>query len=251
MNTLKVLDHGFVKLRNIAGPTRRPYNRLAEQAEDGADCAFRSFDADDTDIANAARLSFEGQDQERTYDTEMKLTRYLMANSHMTPFESIVVWLEIKAPIFVSRQLVRQRTQAINEASGRYIVLPEEWYIPEVVGGKPANKKQGQDDNLDAVTQEQFKVALDRHCKRGYVAYTNAIEDGVANEHARMFLSVNHYTHWMTTMNLRNLFMSFLQLRDHSHAQIESQQYARATVQLLEPHLPGLMAMYHELVRKA
>lgn len=252
-NQLKVLDHGFVKLRNIAGPTRRiaKDNKKFLQVDriDGSD-QLRDFDADDTDIANAARLSFEGQDQERSYETEMKLTRYLLNNAHMTPFESIVVWLEIKAPIFVSRQLVRQRTQAINEASGRYITLPEEWYIPETVGGKAPNKKQGQEDNLDADTQEWFKRALGSACAADYSLYLRAIEKGVANEHARLFLHVNHYTHWMTTMNLRNLFLSFLALRDHSHAQIESQLYARATVDLLDPHLPGLMVMYRDLIKQ-
>lgn len=168
----------------------------------------------------------------------------------MTPFECIVVWLEMKLPIFVARQLVRQRTQSINEASARYIKLPEDWYIPEVVGGKAANKKQGQEDNLSQEEQDWFKFLLNRSCEMDYMNYTEALRRGVAPEHARMFLHVNHYTHWMTTMNLRNLFMSFLVLRDHSHAQIEAQVYARATIGLLEPHLPGLMAMYQELLRK-
>ncbi len=244
----KVLDHGFVKLRNIAGPTRR-----AEMLnEDGFGIAgsYRNFDADDTDVANAARLSFEGMDQERTYDMEMKLNRYLMQNAHMTPFEVIVVWLEMKLPIFIARQLVRQRTQSINEASGRYITLPAHWYIPDVVGGKPVDKKQGQSDTLDAETQLWFKVQLDEACRRDYGVYLQALERGVAPEHARMFLHVNHYTHWMTTMNLRNLFITFLVLRDHSHAQIEAQLYARATIGLLEPHLPGLMRMYQEILKK-
>lgn len=245
MNTINVLDHGFVKLRNLAGPTRRtgleyPLNRYD-----------RPFDADDTDVANAARLSFEGQDQDRGYDTEMKLNRYLLTNAHMTPFESIVVWLEFKMPIFVARQLVRQRTQSINEASARYITLPAEWYIPANVGGKAANKKQGQGGNLSAEDQSWFRLQLWTSCERDYESYLEAMRRGVAPEHARMFLHVNHYTHWMTTMNLRNLFMSFLALRDHNHAQIESQLYARATVQLIEPHLPGLMGLYKELVRKA
>lgn len=244
---VKVLDHGFVKLRNVAGPTRRTHN---EEDTDPVYWPKRAFDADDTDVANAARLSFEGMDQERSYETEMKLNRYLMANAHMTPFESIVVWLEFKMPIFVARQLVRQRTQSINEASARYITLPAEWYIPEVVGGKPLNKKQGQDDNLPQEIQDQFKMILGMDCKSAYQNYLYFMKEGVAPEHARMFLHVNHYTHWMTTMNLRNLFVSFLSLRDHSHAQIESQLYARATVGLLEPHLPGLVALYRELVRK-
>ncbi len=50
-------------------------------------------------------------------------------------------------------------------------------------------------------------------------------------------------------MNLRNLLISFLSLRDDAHAQIESQQYAKATIALLEPHLPGIISLYRELVK--
>ena len=234
-HTVKVLDHGFVTLRNLAGPT----NRMSGDAD-------RAFCADDTDVANSARMSFEGQDLERTYEVEMKLNRYLMANKHMTPFESIEVWLEMKLPIFVARQFVRHRTASLNEVSGRYVTLPAEWYIPEVVGGKPENKKQGQSDNLDELSQSSFRYLLNTHCKDGYDSYTAAIESGVAPEHARMFLSLNHYTHWLWKQDLRNL-LHFLALRNHSHAQVEAQAYARAIVQLLEPQIPGLMALHKEL----
>ena len=111
MTTFKidVLDHGFVALRNLAGPTRR--TELVD-VPDSADAQgiitvqTRTFDADDADVANSARMSFEGQDLERTYEQEMKLNRYLMAHKHMTPFESIEVWLEMKLPIFVRSAFV-------------------------------------------------------------------------------------------------------------------------------------------------
>jgi len=255
-NTIKVLDHGFVTLRNLAGPTRRVPDEIAEkylylsaQQRDG-EHLHRQFDADDTDVANAARLSFEGQDQERTYEMEMKLNRYLLKHHHDTPFEVIMIWMEFKLPIFVARQLVRQRTQTLNEASGRYITLPEEWYIPEVVGGKPVGSvKQGQQDNLSPELQDAFKRDLDRACRRDYNAYLSYLALGVAPEHARMFLHLNHYTHWMTTMNLRNFMYSLLRLRWDSHAQVEAQAYAEASFKLLEPHLPGLMGLYREVFR--
>lgn len=231
-HTKKVLDHGFVTLRNIAGPTRRT----------GAE-----FDASDVDVANSARMSFDASDLERSYEIEMKLNRYLLANKHMTPFESIEVWLEMKLPIFVARQFVRHRTAALNEVSGRYVTLPAEWYIPEVVGGKPINKKQGQSDSLGVFAQEVFRKELNDHCLNGYSNYIVAMERGVAPEHARMFLSLNHYTHWLWKQDLRNL-MHFLALRTHSHAQVEAQAYANAVVELLEPTIPGLISLYKELV---
>lgn len=231
---IKVLDHGFVRLRNLAGPT----NRMSGDAD-------RAFCADDTDVANSARMSFNGTDVERSYEVEMKLNRYLMQNRHMTPFESIEVWLEMKLPIFVARQFVRHRTATLNEVSGRYVTLPAEWYIPEVVGGKAKDKKQGQEDNLSGMAQAVFRTQLDNHCQAGYKLYTEAINSGVAAEHARLYLSLNHYTHWMMKIDLRNLF-HFLSLRKHTHAQIEARAYAFAIIELLEPHIPGLMQLFHE-----
>lgn len=233
MFTEKVLDHGFVTLRNLSGPTRR---------------LDTTFDADDTDVANSARMSFDQTDSSRSYEVEMKLNRYLAVNRHMTPFESIEVWAEYKLPIFVARQFIRHRTFSFNEVSGRYVTLPAEWYIPDVVGAAPKDKKQGQSDGLPELKQRQFKEGLQEHCENGYRDYLTAIQEGVAPEHARMYLQLNHYTHWLMKGNLRNVF-HFLALRDHAHAQVEAQAYAQAMVRLLEPHLPGLVGLYQETMR--
>lgn len=227
--SVPVLDHGFVTLRNIAGPTRRDY------------CAF---DANDIDPANAARMSFNQMDSGRTEEQDLRLCEYLMKNWHNSPFEMVEIWLEMKLPIFVARQFVRHRTVSINEVSGRYVQLPAEWYIPETVGGKPVGgAKQGQSDTLDDWEQGIFKEALQFHCERGYEQYEQAIASGVAAEHARMFLSLNHYTHWLWKQDLHNI-MHFLRLRDHSHAQVEAQRYAQAVDQLIRSVLPHSMALY-------
>lgn len=258
---MDVLDKGFVVLRNVSGPTRRvglltgpgtehlEGEALLPTAGVNQLIDVRAYDADDVDPAQAARMSFGQMDTERTYEQDMKLNRYLLANEHATPFEMIQVWLEWKVPIFVDRQFVRHGTIRRNEESGRYKVLTPDWYIPEVVGGKAANKKQGQEDNLPIEAQELFKRSLNRLCQESYSNYTFALDQGVAPEHARMFLHVNHYVHYVTTVNLRNLF-NFLRLRCHSHAQVEARKYADAIVTLMRKPLPGLMGLFDELVRK-
>lgn len=251
MYTKKVLDHGFVTLRNLAGPTRRSYDVQPAQEHSLTDSLRvpRAFDADDIDPAQAARMSFEQMDSERTYDQDMKLNEYLLKNQHTSPFEMIQVWIEVKVPIFVDRQLVRHRTWRRNESSGRYVTLPAEWYVPQVVGGKAPNKKQGQEDNLDEATQEWFRRSLSSACAADYDIYLRAIEKGVAAEHARMLLHVNHYVHWLGNVDLANMF-HFLSLRTHSHAQIEARVYGFAIVDLLRPHLPGLMALFDKHCRR-
>lgn len=246
MHKIDVLDHGFVILRNLAGPTRRT-GFTAKEIVGGL--PTRDFDADDIDPAQCARMSFEQFGSERTYEQDMKLNEYLLVNEHTSPFEMISVWVEVKVPIFVDRQMVRHRTWRRNESSGRYITLPGDWYIPETVGGKAADKKQGQSDNLDTETQEWFKSNLARHCRESYEFYLEAIRRGVAPEHARMELHLNHYVHWIGNVDLANLF-KFCRLRAHSHAQIEAQRYAETIVTLLRPHLPGLMGLFDKHVRK-
>ena len=231
INTIKCLDHGFVQLRNAAGPTRRP------------DC---EFDADDTDPANAARMSFDAADnKDRTREDDLKLCKYLMKNWHTSPFEMIEVWLEMKMPIFVARQFVRHRTTSLNEVSGRYVKLPAEWYIPEVVGGKPPNAKQGQVDSLSNEVQGAFKLDLHADCYSSYCRYERYLKNGVAAEHARLLLHLNHYTHWIWKQNLHNLF-HFMSLRDHTHAQIEAQVYGQAVDKLLRRVLPESLKLYDE-----
>ena len=227
---INVLDHGFVELRNISGPTRR------EEAV---------YDADDIDPANTARMSFNNMDSGRTREEDLKLAKYLMKNKHTTPFEMIEIWVEMKMPIFVARQFVRHRTCTINEVSGRYVTLPAEWYIPEVVGGKPVNAKQGQSDTLDIEIQNDFKHYLNLASQCDYENYLLAIEHGVAAEHARLLLHINHYTHWIWKQDLHNI-MHFLALRDHSHAQIEAQVYAQAIDKLIRSVLPYSMQLYDE-----
>lgn len=242
---IKVLDHGFVMLRNISGPTRRIMNVDETGSETDGYEYYRPFDADDTDPANTARMSFDQMDSDRTRDMDLKLCDYLMKNKHTSPFEMIEVWLEMKMPIFLARQFVRHRTASINEVSGRYVQLPAEWYIPEKVGKKAKDKKQGQEDGLYWQTEQQFKEDLNRVCAQSYQLYNNAIMTDVAPEHARLFLHLNHYTHWIWKQDLHNL-MHFLSLRVDSHAQIEANVYAEAIISLIEPHLPHSMALFRK-----
>jgi len=228
--TFKVLDHGFVTLRNVSGPTRR---------------IDQEFDADDTDPANSARMSFDLTDSDRTREDDLKLCNYLMKHWHTTPTEMVEIWLEMKLPIFIARQFVRHRTATINEVSGRYVTLPEEWYIPDVVGGKAKSNKQGQEDNLNEEIQLYFREDLNNSCRDSYSLYKYYIHQGVAPEHARIFLHLNHYTHWLWKQDLHNM-MHFLSLRMDEHAQVEARRYANVIYNLLKEVLPETMKLFEK-----
>jgi thymidylate synthase (FAD) len=191
-------------------------------------------------------MSFNNFDDNRTKEQDLRLFDYLVKNKHSTPVEMVEVYLEMKLPIFVARQFVRHRTATINEVSARYVKLPNEFYIPEVVGGKPTSgAKQGQEDSLAKDFQTLFRIDLIQACESSYANYEYYLEQGVAPEHARLFLHVNHYTHWIWKQDLHNL-SHFLGLRLDSHAQVEARAYAMAIYSLLEAQIPNLMRLIAE-----
>ena len=228
--TVPVLDHGYVVLRNVAGPTRRE---------------GQPYDASDRDPAEAARMSFGNMLDARTLEQDMKLAKYLMAHWHTSPFEQIQIWLEMKLPIFVARQFVRHRTCRLNEISGRYVELPAEFYVPAKVGGKALTNKQGQADTLTAEENLAAQSVIRHQCDTAFGAYRGLLDAGVAPEHARLVLPLNTYTHWLWNQDLHNM-MHFLALRADSHAQVEAQAYAKAIIRLLRGVLPHTMDLFDE-----
>ena len=234
---IPVLDHGFIRIHNIAGPTRRATE-------------LSQFDASDTDPANTARMSYNEMNGDRTYEDDLRLASYLMKNKHTSPFEMVTIWIEMKLPIFVARQWVRHRTASLNEMSGRYVQLPVEWYIPrpEAVGIKSASNKQGRNIEEDNTRAKMFCLHLDTECRSSYTAYESALRHGIPTELARLFLHLNHYTHWMWKQDLHNM-MHLLSLREDSHAQYEIRQYAHAIAAELRKQLPHSMELYDKYRR--
>lgn len=248
----KVLDKGFVRLLNISGAVRRtlPEGYSLSENVSEQDTPERDFDACDTDPALVARTSFAKGMQEHTQLQDEQLVEYLIRNNHTTPLEFTTVVLEFKMPLFVARQVMRHRTASINEVSGRYVTLPNDWYIPEVVRGKHnGGNKQGSEDNLPIEWQTTFKERLQDACLFSYDNYLEALEVGICPEQARMFLHLNHYTQFVWKQDLHNL-MHFLSLRLDEHAQWEVRQYAEAIYELLKEHLPKSMEWFDTYQRK-
>lgn len=227
----KVLDHGFVKLHNIASIVRRP---------------LEQFDASDIDPSLVARMSMDDFAGQRKHEKDMKLVQYLFDHKHNTPIEFTSIWFEMKLPIFVARQIMRSRQPSFNEVSGRYVQLPKEFYIPEPehVGVKPDSIKQGRDitQRLDLSVVGHFIIDLKDACETNYSHYLHYLNAGVAPEIARSFLHVNHYTHFVMKTDLHNLFL-FLKKRLASDAQFETTEYAKVMVKLLENVIPDSIAI--------
>lgn len=190
----------------------------------------------DESIEQAARLSYKGQ---RPITETRNLLRYLMRHLHTSPFEQAVISVNMKMPIFVARQLVRHRTQALNEISARYTTLPAEFYVPEAeqVCLQSSSNKQGRSTPVPKDLAHTFRDELWSSSQTAFELYEKMTFKGIARETSRMSLPVNTYTEWQTTISAHNL-MHMMLLRRSEHAQWETRQYAYALEQIFQDWLP-------------
>src|SRR5438105_9744240 len=109
---IKVLDKGFVRLVDYLGGDER--------------------------IVQAARVSYGSGT--KSFRQDRGLIHYLIRNWHTSPFEQVQLTFHAKMPIFVARQWVRHRTARLNEISGRYSVLKDEFYVPDAEQIRPQSE---------------------------------------------------------------------------------------------------------------
>lgn len=205
------LDHGFVRLVDYFG--------------------------DDAAIVQAARVSYGTGTKKINEDRG--LIRYLMRNWHTTPFEMCELKFHCKMPIFVARQWIRHRTANVNEYSGRYSVMSDNFYVPDpsALKKQSAVNRQGRDEDLTPEQKEKVLGILksDFETQRGH--YKEFLDMEVAKELARIGLSVANYTEWYWKIDLHNLF-HFLRLRLDAHAQYEIRVYGEAMAKITKDAFP-------------
>ena len=220
---LPALDHGFVRVVDYMG--------------------------DDAAVVQAARVSY-GRGTKKVSE-DRGLINYLMRHRHTTPFEMCEIKYHVKLPIFVARQWIRHRTANVNEYSGRYSILDNEFYVPrpEHLAAQSKANRQGRDSVLAGKEAERVFDILRKDAELVYEHYLEMLNEGedgapldpersgLARELARMNLSLGFYTQWYWKTNLHNL-MHFLSLRADAHAQYEIRVYADLMLDTLKRWCP-------------
>lgn len=214
--TINCLDHGFVRVIDWMGA--------------------------DLDILEAARISYKSPS--KGVEADKKLLAYLWKNQHTSPFEQCIIKFNIKLPLFVQAQIVRHRTQRLNQVSARYTQMKEEFYIPTSWRKQDTKNKQGSINDNKWKAYIPYKSGnvdasndLERHCRSSYFMYKKMLESGIAREMARMVLPQNLYTEIYSQWDLHNL-MRFFSLRLNKHAQWEVRMYALAMYNIFKELYP-------------
>lgn len=208
----KVLDKGFVRLIDYLGGDRR--------------------------IVQAARVSY-GQGT-KTIREDKGLIDYLISHQHTSPFEQVILTFHCKMPIFIARQWIRHRTARINEISGRYSVMADEFYVPapdQVKYQSKSNRQGRAEEDVPAELRQKVLDILTGEQKSAYKNYGKLIDNGIARELARINLPLSLYTQWYWQIDLSNLF-HFLKLRLDYHAQWEIRQYGKVIAEITKKVAP-------------
>jgi len=223
--TIRVLDHGFVRL----------------------DASM----ADDLSVVNGARVSFARRKLE-VDEADEGLIRFLMRDRHGTPFEHNAFRFHVRAPIFVAREWFRHRVGSFNEFSMRYARATDEFYVPEPEDVRTQVGKPGaySFDPVDPAVAETTREQLQEVYETAYAAYERLVELGVARELARAVLPVGAYTEFFWTVNARSL-MNFVSLRSAETAQREIRRYADACEEFFAERMPVTHAAFQASGRVA
>jgi len=207
-----VLDKGFVRLVDYLGGDER--------------------------IVQAARVSYGAGT--KSYRQDKGLIDYLLRNEHTSPFEQVILTFHCKMPVFVARQWIRHRTARLNEISGRYSVMKDEFYIPDGkdISFQSEDNKQGRsNESVSPELQEALRKEIEGQQQAAYKSYSSLLDQNIARELARINLPLSMYTEWYWQIDLHNLF-HFLKLRMDAHAQKEIRDYAQVLFMLASKVAP-------------
>ncbi|MBI2024797.1 MAG: FAD-dependent thymidylate synthase [Candidatus Harrisonbacteria bacterium] len=216
---IKCLNHGFIYLVDYMG--------------------------NDTSVVEAARVSY-GRGTKKVSE-DRGLIRYLRRHVHTTPLEMVEFKFHCKMPIFVARQWIRHRTANVNEYSGRYSVMSNEFYLPEpsALAKQSQGNRQGRGESLSPQVQQKVLELLKAEYISQYAVYENLLKFDLARELARIGLSVANYTEWYWKIDVHNL-LHFLRLRLDKHAQYEIRVYGEAMARIIKDALPTTFEAFED-----
>jgi thymidylate synthase (FAD) len=188
---------------------------------------------DDQRTLMGERTSHANDQKEHTPEQDRPLLKRLLGSEPPdgTVLEHITLTFRLKVPLYVVQEMLRHFS--FNQQSHRYLALGEkvelEAYVPPTFRVQSAVDKQGADleQAFTFEKQEEFRAMYEAAVEKCWEVYEYFLSKGMERGQARGVIPHSQYTSLYITCNLRALF-DFLKLWDHSTAQQEIQEYARA-----------------------
>jgi thymidylate synthase (FAD) len=187
-------------------------------------------------VAYMARVSNpENQDNPATAP---KLLKYLIKNSHWSPFEMVNVCMEIETTRDIARQILRHRSFSFQEFSQRYAEVVN-WDKGEARLQDNKNRQNSiptQDRELQRWWDEQQAAVW----KQSTEAYKLALQQGMAKEVARKVLPEGLVMSRMYMNGTLRSWLHYVDIRCDVSTQKEHREIAQQCKVVLSSLFPSL-----------
>lgn len=173
-----------------------------------------------------------------------KLIRYLIKNSHWSPFEMISMVVEVKTTRDISRQILRHRSFSFQEFSQRY-AKAQEFTKREARLQDTKNRQNSIEISGLTLTEQNLIEEWDRKqemiLRESQDAYDWAIEKGIAKEQARVLLPEGLTMSTLYMSGTLRSFIHFCHLRMSNGTQKEHSLVAKDIWKIVDDNFPNVV----------
>jgi thymidylate synthase (FAD) len=197
--------------------------------EDGSEQTIQEL------VCYCARVS--NPSNQMNTDTNDRLIKYLLKNSHWSPLEMVSICLEIETTRDIARQILRHRSFSFQEFSQRYAVADIGFEFKDTRIQDEKNRQNSLETENDSLC-ENWENAQQSVVELSESVYRWAINNGIAKEQARAVLPEGITKTRMYMNGTLRSWVHYINLRTGNGTQKEHIQVARACAREIEPIFP-------------
>lgn len=197
--------------------------------EDGSEQTMQEL------VCYCARVS--NPSNQMNTDTNDRLIKYLLKNSHWSPLEMVSICLEIETTRDIARQILRHRSFSFQEFSQRYAVADIGFEFKDTRIQDEKNRQNSLETENDSLC-ENWENAQQSVVELAETVYRWAIDNGIAKEQARAVLPEGITKTRMYMNGTLRSWVHYINLRTGNGTQKEHIQVARACARAIEPIFP-------------
>jgi thymidylate synthase (FAD) len=194
-------------------------------------------------IAYAARVS--NPSNQINDETAPKLLKYLIKNSHWSPFEMVSITMEITTTRDISRQILRHRSFSFQEFSQRYAKSSN--FIDREARLQDNKNRQNSVVTDDRDLKESWNMKQHEVIRKANEVYEWALENGIAKEQARAVLPEGNTETTLYMAGTLRSWIHYYQLRSKNGTQKEHSDIAIKCWDIIKQHFPDVTEAVEEL----
>ena len=188
-------------------------------------------------IAYCARVS--NPSNQFNTETSEKLIKYLIKHQHWSPLEMVRACIEITTTRDIARQILRHRSFAFQEFSQRYADPTKDLnFVIREARLQDTKNRQNSISTNDTELQAWWDAKQKWIIEQASLAYSEAIERGIAKEQARAVLPEGLTESRLYMNGTLRSWVHYIELRSANGTQLEHQDIAKACAQVISTVFP-------------